>query len=55
MIEGSTRPFGTAVGHVGRKYANGTVIEDQDDAKVPYELHYKSVIDHSVENMENKL
>jgi len=42
-----------AVGHVGEKYANGTIIENQADVKVPYELHFNSSF--SVENQENKL
>ena len=42
-----------AVGHVGEKHANGTIIENKADIKVPYELHFNSSF--SVENEENNL
>jgi hypothetical protein len=48
LIEGSPRPFGTAIGHVGMHNLDGTALE-QEFVNVPYELWYTSPFQFSDE------
>lgn len=54
LIEGSRRPFATAIGHIAAKNNDGSLLE-QDAVKVPYELMYSSPqhFDHEMELNED--
>ena len=48
LVEGSARPFATAIGHIGKSNLDGTDLVD-DDVFVPYELWYTSPFQFSDE------
>ena len=42
LTEGSQRPFGLAISHIGKHENDGTVLHRKKDIKVPYEINFSS-------------
>ena len=42
MIEGSERPFGTAIYTIGKHTNEGGFIEGKRDVAIPYELEFRA-------------